>query len=94
MNCPLKRQNALANRGKEKGMVGSGLVHGGRRIALAAATLMLIATGAALVHSEGSGVAVTIEGASAFSIRGRRSLNRRSDAITSCWQHGTCLTGP
>jgi hypothetical protein len=53
---------------KEDDMKRSGLMRQGRRIGLAAAVLTLVATGAALAHSEGGGVAVAVEGASAFSL--------------------------
>nr|WP_306264825.1 hypothetical protein [Pararhizobium sp. IMCC3301] len=68
MNRPADTQNPSTNARKEADMKRPGLMRRGRRIGLATAALMLAATGAALAHSEGGGVAVAVEGTPAFSL--------------------------
>jgi len=63
-----KAQNTRINAGKEDHMTRPQLIQRGRRLGLATAALTLVATGAALAHSEGGGVAVAVEGAPTFSL--------------------------
>ena len=53
---------------KEDHMKRPGLMRQGRKIGLAAAALSLVATGAALAHSEGGGVAMAVVGEPEFSL--------------------------
>lgn len=68
MSRPNDTQSPFTNPGKEADMKRPGLMRGTCRIGLATVALMLAATGAALAHSEGGGVAVTVEGTPAFSL--------------------------
>ena len=68
MTRPTETLNPTMNARKEEKMKRAGLMRRGRHISLATAALMLAATGAALAHSEGGGVALVVEGAPAFSL--------------------------
>jgi len=68
MNSSTEVQSTKMNAGKENQMKRSRLMQQGRKVGLAAAALTLVATGVALAHSEGGGVAVAVEGAPAFSL--------------------------
>ena len=53
---------------KEDAMTRPGVMRRGRRIGLTTAALMLVATGAALAHSEGGGVTMAVEGTPSWSL--------------------------
>ena len=58
MTRPTEAPNRHETSWKENDMTRPGLMRRGRRIGLTTAALLLVATGAALAHSEGGGVAV------------------------------------
>uniref|UniRef100_UPI0040480F85 DUF2231 domain-containing protein n=2 Tax=Yoonia sp. TaxID=2212373 RepID=UPI0040480F85 len=60
--------NPVMHVGKDDTMKRSGMMRRGRQIGLAALALTLVATGAALAHSEGGGVALAVEGEAAWSL--------------------------
>jgi len=68
MSARIKTQNLQMNADEDDQMKHSRFIQQGRRIGLAAAALTLVATGAALAHSEGGGVALAVEGEPAWSL--------------------------
>lgn len=68
MTRPTEAPNRHETSWKENDMTRPGLMRRGRRIGLTTAALLLVATGAALAHSEGGGVAVAVEGAPSWSL--------------------------
>ncbi len=68
MTRPTETLNPSIIAGKEDDMKRPGLMQRGLWIGLATTAAVLVATGAALAHSEGGGVALAVEGAPAFSL--------------------------
>jgi len=68
MTARAMTQNIKMNAEKDDQMKRSRLIQQGRKIGLAAAALTLVATGAALAHSEGGGVTVAVDGAPSWSL--------------------------
>jgi len=68
MTSPAETPNPSMIAKKEDDMKRPEFTHRGRRIGLTAAALMLVATGAALAHSEGGGVTMAIEGEPSWSL--------------------------
>tara|TARA_R110002096_G_scaffold22170_1_gene71455 strand:- start:11976 stop:12731 length:756 start_codon:yes stop_codon:yes gene_type:complete len=68
MTHPNNPQNPVTHVGKDNYMKRTQMMRHGRQIGLAAVALSLVATSAALAHSEGGGVALAVEGEAAFSL--------------------------
>lgn len=68
MTRPIETLNPSIDAGKEDDMKRPRLMQRGRLTGLMMATAMLAATGTALAHSEGGGIALAVEGAPAFSL--------------------------